>query len=146
MSSSLCSRRVAWAAPGRRPGSPGDAAGWEGSGGGGQWGWALSFGRYRAAAAGPRRVAGVLGVVGGTLVIPDLRVAVWLGEGPLECQLVRIVGRRTPEGTCKLARDRLKLGNRVRQVRSREPPRPKALPAPTRTARRVMMGPPVGGR
>lgn len=37
--------------PGGRPGSPGDAAGWEGSGGDGQWGWALSFGRYRAVAA-----------------------------------------------------------------------------------------------
>lgn len=52
VSSSLLSRSVAWAAPGTRPGSQGDAAGWEGSGGGGQWGWALSFGRYRAAATG----------------------------------------------------------------------------------------------
>lgn len=75
-------------------------AGREGSGGDGQWGWALSFGRDRALAAegaegrarcrGPTRRWG--GENSGPLP-PDLRVAVGLGEGRLECHLAGIVGR-----------------------------------------------------
>lgn len=133
--------------PGGRPGSPGDAAGWEGSGGDGQWGWALSFGRYRAVAAeGRARRRGLARCGGETLVTPDLPVAVRLGEGRLECHFARIVGRHRWDGTCQLARGRVKLGKQTRQVRSREPPRPRALPAPTRGARLVMLGSPVGRR